>query len=658
MWWSGRPRADRQVVVGVARYHTSGMYAYATFVFLLAAVGGGSVAAWLLATHDRGQPAFVFGLFMLTVAGWSLAHVGALSTSSITWQLRYTQLSYVAVVTTPLAWLTFALVYTDRGELLSARRLALLSAVPALTLGLVFTAEYHSLFYASIAAGTFDGRPALVTESGPWHAVNIVYSYTVLAVGSGLLLVAAIADSRLHRRQSAVLLVCVLVPWTVNAAYHVGARPIVPVDPSPLVFTLVGIPLAAVVIRTDLRTFVPVAHRRVFRTLGDPVFVVGPDDRVLDANDAATAVFGALASLDGCRVEEVLPAALFADGRPRPALGDAVECSIAHGGERRRYLAQRRDIDPERGADAWGYIVSFTDITVQQRQRDALTETNAALRRQTDALELKNEQLERLAGVVSHDLETPLATGEGLLYLIRADIDDGNPELEQSLDDLETVHRRLRAFAEALPELARESTDVESPVDCDLAEVAGDAWRVVDTGDLTLAIDGTCALRADPRRLQQAFENLFRNVVDHGVRDGSPPGNGPSSGGGAPKGRPRRSATSVTVGTLPAESAAPPAPATQIAGDDSTASTAGNGSTPPTVGAVPSGFYVEDDGPGLPAERREALLEFGVGTGSGSGYGLAIVRTIVEAHGWSLRVTESAVGGARFEVRGIDEGAE
>ncbi len=597
------------------------MYAYATFVFLLAAVAGGGVAAWLLAAHDQDQPAFIFGLFMLVVAGWSLTHVGALSTASVAWQLRYTQLSYVAVVSTPVLWLTFAFVYTDRREWLSARRVALLSAVPALTLVIVFTAEHHSLLYASIAAGTFDGRPTLVTEPGPWHAVNIVYSYTLLAIGSGLLLVTAVVDSRLHRRQSAVLLVCVLVPWSVNAAFHVGVRPFVPVDSSPLVFTLVGIPLAAVVIRTDLRTFVPVAHRRVFRTLGDPVFVVGPDDRVLDANDAATAAFGALSTLDGRRIEEVLPTSLFADGRPRPALGDAVECSVVYDGEPRRYLARRRDIDPEQGADAWGYIVSFADITVQQRQRDALTETNAALRRQTDALELKNEQLERLAGVVSHDLETPLATGEGLLYLIRADIDDGNPELERSIADLETVHGRLREFAEAIPALARESTDVESPVGCDLGVVAEDGWRMVETGDLTLSIDGNRVIRADPRRLQQAFENLFRNVVDHGVRDDYRPecGLGPSnekpSGG-----RSRRSAASVTVGTLP------------------------------------SGFYLEDDGPGLPPDRREALLEFGVGTGSGSGYGLAIVRTIVEAHGWSLRVTESDAGGARFEVHGLDDG--
>ena len=39
-----------------------------------------------------------------------------------------------------------------------------------------------------------------------------------------------------------------------------------------------------------------------------------------------------------------------------------------------------------------------------------------------------------------------------------------------------------------------------------------------------------------------------------------------------------------------------------------------------------------------------------MGTGDGRGFGLAIVRTIIEAHGWEIEVTESSSGGARFEI--------
>ncbi|MUV57777.1 hypothetical protein GJ632_11535 [Halogeometricum sp. CBA1124] len=64
-----------------------------------------------------------------------------------------------------------------------------------------------------------------------------------------------------------------------------------------------------------------------------------------------------------------------------------------------------------------------------------------------------------------------------------------------------------------------------------------------------------------------------------------------------------------------------------------------------------AGFYVEDDGPGIPAEDRAAVFEQGHTTAEdGSGFGLSIVESIVEAHGWDIEVAESAAGGARFEI--------
>jgi signal transduction histidine kinase len=64
---------------------------------------------------------------------------------------------------------------------------------------------------------------------------------------------------------------------------------------------------------------------------------------------------------------------------------------------------------------------------------------------------------------------------------------------------------------------------------------------------------------------------------------------------------------------------------------------------------------VEDDGPGIPPERRDLVFEHGFSdSADGMGFGLAIVRSIVEAHGWAISVTEGTDGGARFEVRGVD----
>ena len=79
------------------------------------------------------------------------------------------------------------------------------------------------------------------------------------------------------------------------------------------------------------------------------------------------------------------------------------------------------------------------------------------------------------------------------------------------------------------------------------------------------------------------------------------------------------------------------------------------------IGDLPddAGFYVADDGPGIPEADRETVFDAGHSTNEdGTGFGLSIVQGIVEAHGWDIRVTEGDDGGARFEITGVEYAPE
>jgi len=129
-------------------------------------------------------------------------------------------------------------------------------------------------------------------------------------------------------------------------------------------------------------------------------------------------------------------------------------------------------------------------------------------------------------------------------------------------------------------------------------------------------------VEADDSRLQELFENLFRNAVEHGGDD-----------------------VSVRIGTLDEASI------DETGTDDTDTDDTGAGSALPTQRVSRDGFYVEDDGPGIPDDEREKVFEHGHTTAEeGSGLGLSIVSSIADAHGWTVTATESESGGARFEI--------
>ena len=70
-----------------------------------------------------------------------------------------------------------------------------------------------------------------------------------------------------------------------------------------------------------------------------------------------------------------------------------------------------------------------------------------------------------------------------------------------------------------------------------------------------------------------------------------------------------------------------------------------------TVGDTEAGFYVADDGPGIPPSERDRVFEQGYGTArDGEGYGLFVADSVARAYGWILTAGESDDGGARMDV--------
>lgn len=199
---------------------------------------------------------------------------------------------------------------------------------------------------------------------------------------------------------------------------------------------------------------------------------------------------------------------------------------------------------------------------------------------------------EELLSLASHELQNPLNVAQLQLTLISDDYESEHlVAAQRALDRMDTI---ITDFLKLTP-----TTQELDPVSAvDLTDVSEQCWRYVGTDETTLTVDTARTVRADRPRLEQLLQNLLQNALEHGGED-----------------------VTVTVGEL----------------DDR------------------RGFYVEDDGSGIPEADREEVFTLGYSTShSGTGFGLYLVAKIAQAHGWNICLAEGSDGGARFEITGVE----
>jgi two-component system osmolarity sensor histidine kinase EnvZ len=199
------------------------------------------------------------------------------------------------------------------------------------------------------------------------------------------------------------------------------------------------------------------------------------------------------------------------------------------------------------------------------------------------------QRTEMLAGV-SHDLRTPL-TRLRLALAMLPHTEELREDVVEMTADVEEMDRMIGGY---LAFARGEGTEQAQPVNLAtiLDDVAAGARRAGALLELDVPADLTLKLRAD------AVRRAVTNLVDNA----------------------RRHARHVVLA------------------------------------AVAQGrsvlVTVDDDGPGIPADRRESVFRpFESGSSGGTGLGLTIARDIVRAHGGEIVLEDSPLGGLRARIR-------
>jgi PAS domain S-box-containing protein len=583
-------------------------------------VAGAVLVAVVIAHVWRRRAATSIASLIAVLLGailWSGCYALELGAADLAGRERWGDLKYVGIVLLPPAYLAFVLQCRGRtrwpgwlGAALAVEPLAVL-----LALANDATHDLVRFYRAEVPAGS-----PLVAEVGPVFWIHLVYTNALIWAGTVLLVATLGRLPGLYRRQSAVLVAAILLPIILNLLFNFRVGPFGRVDLTPFAFVLTTAVLVWGVNQFSLLDLRPVARSQIFRTISDPVLVLDPAGRVLDANPAAGRLLGQPPKdVVGQPVGRLLPTWEARLTAALQAPGDQASEEVTLEG---RIFDLAISALPDRQRQPGGHLVVARDVTerrqVEERLCAALNHERVATDRLAAALERERAAAEHLRTLderkssflqaVSHDLRTPLASVLGMaLTLQRGRGQLGPGDVDDLLGRLTANARRLDRILSSLldldrldrgrMELRREPVDLARLVAGVVTEARDD---LLEARPVRLEL-APVQVVADAAKVERIVENLLANAARH-----TDPG------------------------------------------------------TPIWVRVEPRGrgalLCVDDAGPGIPAEQREAIFQpFQRGPGGatyapGSGVGLALVAQFASLHDGRAWVEDRAGGGASFRV--------
>ena len=190
---------------------------------------------------------------------------------------------YIAICTIPIAVFFMGIIYANT-KIELRKRYLLLFVVPIISLIILWTNDYHHLFYEQYSTNISD------TVYGPYMVIHNIYSYILLGFGIIYMLKFSIKNSGFFSKQSLLIVLGVSVPVVVNI---LGTFKIIPMSiyVTPITFTITIICCAIAIFKFQFLNVTPIALQKIVDRISDGYVVLDENNAITDFNKTFLDIF-------------------------------------------------------------------------------------------------------------------------------------------------------------------------------------------------------------------------------------------------------------------------------------------------------------------------------------------------------------------------------
>lgn len=452
--------------------------------------------------------AVVYGLSMLASSFYTLGYAFELLSHELESIRFWLRIEYIGIAYGPSLWMMMVLQYTGLVERIRPKLLLPMLIVPTITLIGHYTNDWTHAFYTWFSLLQQGDFTFAISGKGPLYELHVIYNYTLVIIGLGLLVQMLVRAKGMARRPIVMVLIGSLIAYSLTFVYVAGFLSI-PLDLSPFGLVFSGIFYLWGIYQFNMLRLAPLALRRVFASMQDAVLLFGPDDRLVGFNPAARRVFPDV----GSRQIGFRPQAVFQGFSSLVELMQKEEFKGRVASEHDQHYEARLSVLYDRLHRPVGRMLTLIDVGEAVRaERQILADTEKLAR--------LNAFKDKMFQVIAHDLRDPLAVLVNLSELL----EEEQQGTEGSREIVEEMGRQVRntfTLAESLLDWLRTQggSMTVHPIEQELAAAVERQFQFLrhrsSSKQLTLRafVPPEAYVYADKETLDLVLRNLLSNAV-------------------------------------------------------------------------------------------------------------------------------------------------